>query len=236
MLKLGKMKLPGSAVVFDNASLTSALNNGETNVKYLASQEFTLPTLKAGTNIEIVGASENAVVNIVASNANNSNVTIKNIKVNAITVSTNAKGWHSELLVGAKAVTFENCEFTGTYTTYAQTTFKNCTFYQDVYEYSIYFYWGNNHVVENCTFNSKGKMIKLYHEGNSTINVTVEGCKFNSVENDKYKAGIEVDSTYTTYYLYANNNKVDGVYITKVANADAGEDANAYIYVDGVQI
>ena len=79
--------------------------------------------------------------------------------------------------------------------------------------------------------------MKLYSENSAlTSNVTVKGCTFNSDNAEVKKAGVEIDSTFSTYYVYIENCTADGEKVVKVWNSDEGEDVNAYVYLDGVAV
>ncbi|MBR3804168.1 MAG: hypothetical protein IKJ14_02320 [Clostridia bacterium] len=224
--------------VIDSATAVSTLANA-TEGTFLVDCEFVMPTLKAGANIVIEGASENAVVDLNACNANGANVTFKNINVEGIDAKNNtvgAGGWYTEQLVGANKVVFEKCSFTNTITVYSTTEFYDCTFTSNdnaVEEYSIYFYSGNNHVVDDCTFNSNGKMIKVYSENSAlTMKVTVKNSKFNALKANK--AAVEVDtSTGFKTYVYMDNNVLDGVNVTNYYTTEAARLVNANIRIDG---
>lgn len=165
-----------------------------------------------------------------------STITFKGVTLKGRNGNSNGS-WYTHQLVRSKQIIFEDCVITDSITTYGNSIFRNCTFHTDVYDYSVYLYSGTEHFIENCTFNSNGKMLKLYSENTAlTSNVTVKGCTFNSDNAEVKKAGIEIDSTFSTYYVNIENCTVDNNKVVKVWNSDAGKDANTYVTIDGVAV
>ncbi len=209
-------------------ALQKALETNQT--LFLHRGSYTLPSLSNKT-LTVEGTKE-ATLNVAGSSANGSVITLKGLTVAA---NQNEGSWYVYNFLDAQSVSYEDCVITGNLTTYAnKTSFVNCTFKNTQEDmYNVYCYSGSEVTFEGCDFdNYWGKAIKLYDEGNTTRVLTVKDCTFTAEVVDK--AAIEIDGTFSKgYTVNIENVTVDEVF-GKVWNADAGEDKNMIIYVDGV--
>lgn len=240
-----------SAIVTNNGTVTvngeyvKVISNSAEAVATLASAtqgtfvidcEFTMPSLQAGANIVIEGLSEKAIVNIRECSFAGGNVTFKNLIVNGIDISTNATvgegGYFTHQLVGANKVTFDGCIINKNLTTYSSTDFIGCTFNNDIYEYAIWLYSGAEHLFDGCTFNSVGKMIKVFNQG-AEMKVTVKNSTFNAAVEKK--AAVELDCGFNKAYVYLEN-VVLGSNVTKTINDEPARLAKANVCLNGAWI
>lgn len=84
----------------------------------------------------------------------------------------------------AGEMVYRNCVIDGTMTIYSNSTFENCIFNLPKGCY-IWTAWGANEVTyRNCTFNTAGKALLVYHES-GTCTVNVYDCDFYASAGDK---------------------------------------------------
>lgn len=105
----------------------------------------------------------------------------------------------------------ENCVVNGmtTYWGYKSAVFKNTTF-NCPDNYAIHAYSSPHMVIEKCIFNdAKGKAVKIYNEGSTSINLTF---KDNTVYSKKEKyAVINVDDSYNNFTVdIIGHNSISG--------------------------
>ena len=219
--------LQGDVVATDTASLTNALANGG-NIA-LGAGDFTMST--TSKDVTIVGTKDTKVslpANQVSGNGNA-------ITIEGVTIIGNDNGnYYSTLFNGATKVVYKNCDIYNQLTTYADTEFIDCNFYNTfANDYSVYCYSGNEIKFDGCSFDTKcSKAIKVYHEGTCTHNIYVNDCTF-TTETANKKAAVEIDSSYNTYHVYfTGENTINGAY-TKLWNSDPGEDMGTNVYFDG---
>ncbi len=111
----------------------------------------------------------------------------------------------------ANKLVYKNCTIMGSQTLYAtDVIFNNCVLKSEVDNYCVWT-WGTTNVnFSDCTFNTAGKAILVYNDGEMHTTVGIDKCKFNSdntVANDKaaVEVGSSAYSTATTYNIYMNN-------------------------------
>ena len=95
-------------------------------------------------------------------------------------------------------LTYDNCTIKGMPFLYAvDEIFNNCTFIQESSEaYNLWTYGAKNVEFNNCTFNSAGKSVLVYNEGDvGSETVNVKDCTFNASTPVEGKAAIEIDSS-----------------------------------------
>lgn len=93
----------------------------------------------------------------------------------------------------AGLITMNNCTLNGLLFSYGDMAFNGCTFVQEENEYCMWCY-GKNVTYTGCTFNTAGKALNVYNEGDdagSTWNINVVGCTFNSTVKNKAAVNIE---------------------------------------------
>ena len=92
-----------------------------------------------------------------------------------------------------KGVKAYDCTFSGLLCTHQGAQFHNCTFYQSQREYCLWVYDGDV-VFEGCIFNTQGKALNVYNEGNGPHEITIANCTFNNPQGSVYKPAILVKS------------------------------------------
>ena len=98
--------------------------------------------------------------------------------------------------------TYKNIIFEGGHLTIYGTTanFEGCIFNQSTYDYCFWTYGATTTNVTNCVFNTVGKAVKVYIEGNSVLRtVNISNSTFNVTSrgngNKAIKAAVEIDNT-----------------------------------------
>lgn len=94
----------------------------------------------------------------------------------------------------AGTINMNGCTLNGKFFSYGDMNFTGCTFNQTAEDYNMWCY-GQDLTYTDCVFNSKGKFLNVYNEGNGDWNVTFDGCTFNS--DKKNKAAINIKETCT---------------------------------------
>ncbi len=228
----GSLTIDGATVLAaaTTQALKDAITAGNASV-YLPAGDYTMPN--TSEDVTISGTKDvNVTLPFKAVYGSNGNT----ITFEGVTIKGETDGsLYSELFNGAKKVVYKDCVIYDQLTTYADSEFIGCTFYNTFdNDYSVYCYSGKNMLFDGCTFNTEcGKAIKVYDEGNGGRTVTVNGCTFNATNYKK--AAVEIDSTNSTYYVYINGGTLEGAF-TAFWNSDAGEDANANVCVNGTWV
>ena len=172
-------------------------------------------------------------------------VTFKNMTIDAGKYpNKQTNNAHLHGLVGIDNIVLDNCTFNGiaSYWGYATTKFNNVIFnapgteasgIEDV-NYSLWTWTGTEYTFNNCTFNSAGKVINVYHE-NSNIATTIgfNNCTVNS-ENSESLSVMNINDTYVKSFTinFTGNNRIngikaDGILVTGGSHAsDAKDTAN----------
>lgn len=147
-----------------------------------------------GKNITITGAVDSVVFdNIGAHNMGGASVTFNNVTFKY--GNENYKG-----LQHAGDMAYNDCTINGQVFLYGNSeTFNNCTFNQTSSDaYNVWTYGAKKVEFNECTFNSAGKSVLIYKEGNDasfTTSVSVVDTKFNASVAVEGKAAIEMDSS-----------------------------------------
>lgn len=212
---------------------TDADGNPNDNVSItLREGTFTLPAVVNKT-VTISGG-ENTVLDMTNSSiigAQNANL---DLTVEGVTVrfaNENYKG-----ITHSKAVTYKNCIIEGKQFLYAENAkFVDCTF-KNTGDYCVWTYGSTNVLFENCEFNTTGKAILVYREGNGNTFVTVNDCTFSG--GSSIKAAVETgDNPAKTFNisLDINNCTLNG--FTKVwENKNSMPAERLSVTIDGVKV
>ena len=212
---------------------TDADGNPNDNVSItLREGTFTLPAVVNKT-VTISGG-ENTVLDMTNSSiigAQNANL---DLTVEGVTVrfaNENYKG-----ITHSKAVTYKNCIIEGKQFLYAENAkFVDCTF-KNTGDYCVWTYGSTNVLFENCEFNTTGKAILVYREGNGNTFVTVNDCTFSG--GSSIKAAVETgDNPAKTFNisLDINNCTLNG--FTKVwGNKNSMPAERLSVTIDGVKV
>ena len=213
----------GVCKVSTNEELASALSQNVDKIQLQVLESgYTLPSVAKGKTFTLIGT-EGVKINVQSVqnegldySLEGSTVTFEGIEI--VTVNGNYKGF-----ARPKELTFNNCTFQNTYSTYgSKQIFNKCIFNISGDKYNLWT-WGCDAVVlETCTFNSDGKALLLYGGAgkdtskntfeNPTTALTVNNCTFNDNGGlADLKAAIEIGNDYkATYVLTVNNAKVNG--------------------------
>ena len=177
------------------ATLKDAIAAAKDNDVITVMGRIALPNFDFSTdaqNVTIKGADENAVLELSGA-GKGTNMIFQDITMEW--PNANYQGiQHSNTLV------YNNVTIKGQPFLYASSeTFNNCTFIQESSEsYNVWTYAAKECTFNNCTFNSAGKSVLVYNEGNAGNYenvVNANGCEFNASSAVAGKSAIEVDSS-----------------------------------------
>ena len=110
----------------------------------------------------------------------------------------------------ADSLTYDNCTIKGRINLYAVTeTFNKCKFVQDIYAYHLWTYGAGTATFNECTFDCKGKAIKVYKENDTAVHkVIINKCVFKS--SDAKKAAVEIDCSLSPFDVSINESTATG--------------------------
>lgn len=94
----------------------------------------------------------------------------------------------------ASTINMNNCTLNGLLFSYWDMNFVDCTFNQNVVEYSMWLYRGDVSY-KNCIFNGYGKFVNVYNEGAFQNKITVESCTANNLSASGNKAVFNIKET-----------------------------------------
>ena len=217
--------------VSNDASLDYVIGNMDATSITLAAGTYTMPSTSKG--VTITGTKAAKVELPFGTLFGNENT----ITFDGVTImgETNDDSWYSTLFNGAEKVIYKDCDIYNQLTTYCDSEFTDCKFYNTFEDdYSVYCYSGSSIKFDGCSFDSKcSKAIKVYDEGNGGRNVYVNNCSF-TTETANEKAAVEIDSRFSTYYIYFTGKNTLSDEYTKLWNSDPDEDQGTNVYVDGI--
>ncbi|MBQ4549106.1 MAG: T9SS type A sorting domain-containing protein [Bacteroidales bacterium] len=170
--------------------LVSASADGD-NIAILTAGTYAVPT---GKDLTITGAVNDVQFGPIGTPRMDGNYTFNNVTFNYAADS------HYKGLQYAGYMVYNNCTFNGQVFLYGESeTFNGCTFNQENSAYyNVWTYSAKEVAFNECTFNSAGKSVLIYHEGATTFNdVAVTKCEFNASQTVEDKAAIEMDSSLT---------------------------------------
>ncbi len=135
--------------------------------------------------------------------------------------------------IGADHTVVEDCTMLGrtAYWGYKSATFKDTTFNCPNGSYALWTYSSPTMTFDNCIFNSSGKVINVYNEGD-TPNVTVyfNNCTVSSTEPESLSV-MNINDTYVDSFTInfngkntINDIKADGIHETDGSHASAAKD------------
>ena len=196
------MAIDGKQYVADSDGLKNALNAGVTNI-VLAKGEFEMPTSFNANNVTISGIDkENSILKLSSQlRADNKSLTLKDLTTKVPTglnYTEHSFAWIHYL----KNFSMINCNSDGRIRLNSHSaTIEDCRF--DVTTssgfdgYAIYYYGPTNSNVQvsNSVFNTVGKAIVLYNEGQPVLNLDVTNCQFKSSASTD-KAAIQMHAEY----------------------------------------
>ena len=133
--------------------------------------------------------------------------------------------------IGADNTVVENCTMFGrtAYWGYTSATFKDTTFNCPNGSYALWTYSSPTMTFESCTFNSTGKVINVYNEGD-TPNVTVNfnNCTVNS-ENIESLSVMNINDTYVQSFTinFNGKNTINGIKADGIQKTDGSHASDA---------
>ncbi len=148
---------------------------------------------------------------------------------------------------------YRNCTIQGTMTLYAaEAEFANCNLNigSNIDSYCVWTYGAKNVTFTGCTFNTSGKAVLVYIEGETHANVTLNSCTFNDDNTlNTTKGAVEIGhspySTNTTYNIYMNDCSVNGFAVnnegistgsTFWGNKNSMDTNHLNVVIDGVDV
>ncbi len=177
-------------VANDQAALNDAVANANVDDIYLASGNYEMPAV-TGKDFTIYGG-EDVVITVNKPNMSGSDIIFDGVTIKGSGYSTGVQH--------VNTVTYRNAKVVGEMCLYGEkVTFEGCTF--ELNGQYIWTYSAKEVEFINCVFNTTGKAILIYNEGNGANNVTVTGCTFNATAGAKAGAianqncaAIEIDN------------------------------------------
>lgn len=173
-------------------SAIAASNEGDT-ITICKDGSYILPEIP--NKITIEGCSKNVIIDATGpeyiSIANIPNgISFKNVTLNNSNV--NYRGFQH-----AGEIVFDDCIINNQLTCYSKTSFLNSTINLNSVATYIWTYGAETVTFDNCTFNTVGKAILIYNEGNNNTNQTINinNCILNASKSVSGKAAIEIDSS-----------------------------------------
>ena len=148
---------------------------------------------------------------------------------------------HLHGLAGIDNIVLDNCTFNGiaSYWGYATTKFNNVIFNAPGTEaseikgvdYSLWTWTGTEYTFNNCTFNSAGKVINVYHEDPKiATTINFNNCTVNSTNLESLSV-MNINDTYAQSFTInfngkntINDIKADGIQVTGGSHASDAKD------------
>lgn len=167
-------------------------------------------------------------------------ITFENMTVVGSVYSDGIKANDTQGLTYINHLTLKNCIFNGRadYWGYETTTFENVTFNAPGTEaseikdvgYSLWTWTGTEYTFNNCTFNSAGKVINVYHEdGKRATTIKFNNCTVNSTNPDSLSVMNINDALVKSFTINFNGKnkindiKADGIQKTDGSHASAAQ-------------
>ncbi len=238
---LNNNKVNGVVEIATQEELAEAISGAgsEAVTLLLSSRDFTLPAISGANsgiskNITFTGTKATQIALKAKTNAYDATVCFDGVTIIGETESGDYSNYYTNQLDGSTKVIYTDCDIKDLITTYGNSDFTSCKFYNTLNDqYSAFCYGGTEFNFTNCVFNTEcSKAIKLYNESATkalTLNVT--GCTFNTDTVDK--APIELDSQKLNEgYNYTANISdctITGAY-TSLWN---DKSTKSIVYVDG---
>ncbi len=247
-----------------NTIYADAKNNGISELTInLTEGDFTLPAALTPSTIHIKGAGINTKLTPAGYELYYDNCTLdfSDLTMVGYPVSVVPNFSQERGLVHLSKETYTNVTFTLCRLFYGITsTFNNCKFNQEEYQYSFCAYGTKEMTFNDCEFSCVGKAAKVYGvDASNPATVTFNRCKFTcdgsarQTAGEDWKAAIEIDARFdnNTHFTVNINNTVSctGFYTgenTAIAKTDANYQGTLYnvdnesgdkivVNIDGVQ-
>ncbi len=240
---------PAMILVSSQAELESNISaaNGQTTIKLADDTAFTdLGMAMSNKDITLIGG-ENTTIDLTSIafgyyKDNGGNLTIDNV-----TIKWPATQYYNNQYQGIKnpnKLVYKNCTLIGLQNLYGDTDFINCTV-NNKNDYSVWTY-GNNVTFTDCTFNTGGKAVLVYHEYEMHATVTLNNCKFDSdstLATDKaaVEVGASAYSDDTTYKIIINSCSITNGFVPNKSpsplwgNKNSMDSEHLTVIIDGVK-
>ena len=195
----------GLAYAVTNADLLAALKDGATHIYlYPGNYEFAENPAIAAENVVIEGADKEACVLKISKQlrADNKSLTLKNLTTDVpagLAYTEHTFAWihyfkefnmidcnsNGRIRLNSHKANIEGCTFTVT----TSSGFDG---------YAVHYQGADKSTVnvKSCTFNTAGKAIVMYNEGNPVFDLNVEDCTFTSSDPSTDKAAIQMHTEY----------------------------------------
>ena len=142
-------------------------------------------------------------------------------------------------LAGIDNIVLDNCTFNGiaSYWGYATTKFNNVIFnapgieasgIEDV-DYSLWTWTGTEYTFNNCTFNSAGKVINVYHgDGERATTINFNNCTVNSTNSESLSV-MNINDTYVQSFTinFNGKNTINGIKADGIQKTDGSHASDA---------
>ena len=247
-----------------NTIYADAKNNGISELTInLTEGDFTLPAALTPSTIHIKGAGINTKLTPAGYELYYDNCTLdfSDLTMVGYPVSVVPDFSQERGLVHLSKETYTNVTFTLCRLFYGITsTFNNCKFNQEEYQYSFCAYRTKEMTFNDCEFSCVGKAAKVYGvDSSNPSTVTFNRCKFTcdgtarQADNKDWKAAIEMDARMdnNTHFTVNINNtigctgfytsentaiaKTEANYQGTLYNVDSGSGNKIVVNIDGVQ-
>lgn len=198
--KIGETKYASLDAALDAAK---AAGMTEVEIQILADCEFDPVKTVGFTKLTLTGTDRAQKVTYKNSTTY---ATTCDVTFNGLTVK-NTTNWLNSYYYTAKT-TYNDCKLIGNYRVTTPTVFTGCEFtYEDDCKtlYNVFIYGGEVVTIENCTFNSYERAIKIFNEIFVTTNLTITNTTFNSATEKK--SVIEIDQANATGINISIDNK-----------------------------
>ncbi len=177
------------------AAIEAAKKQGLTEVEivlYESIDGFKFADLSSFTKATLVGKTKDVRVTVASETSDiATEVIFKRLTVK------NTNDWLYSYQYTAKT-TYDDCTLIGNFRVTTPAVFTNSTFtYEDDCKtlYNIFIYGGQDITVENCTFNSYERAIKIYNQVAVTTNLTITNTAFTSATVKKSVIEIDEDAS-----------------------------------------
>ncbi len=145
-----------------------------------------------GKTLTLVGT-KNAVIDASAVDARNQFVTGATLAFEGVTLNFSNNNYMG--FANAAGLTYKNCDINGLQFLFNDTKFENCNLNSNGAEHCVWTYSANNVSFEGCEFTYADRCVNVYVDnGNGSVDVAFEGCKFAS-SNTASVGAVEINSS-----------------------------------------
>ncbi len=197
----GKVEVP--VVNPSTTDLTAAALNSDSNMIIATAGTYNVASSGTSEEITIIGTEDTVLDMSNGTYLENADVAMQGVTIKLGLNKVNGGTGSDYTALYTKNPTFVDCKFIGGLRVGRDgAEFINCTFDLTTSAYDYVYHYGNSVSFKDCTFNTLGKAICLYSDGNGvTPEVSVTGCTFNATQagfagaiTNKACAAIEIDN------------------------------------------